>query len=1726
MQILEIQSSDLTIIRDFHVANVICKSDSYFLTEFTKHPSLILQNISFKNITSEGITIIRISDSGVTFSGFTAENISLDLGKIIDISQMYLQDWILQGSFTSMLFSKIMIPYFNMQSNSIFGVLSAVSSGNYQLLNVTFTSCFVTGSILNYQFQTFMITSQAFLKDVVLEFCNYTSVGFLFSSLQFLSVANFSALSNNIDTGSGSSCIQISSIFAILISNSSFIQCQSVSYAAALQISVDAETLVIDHQIYGCEFSYNVGNFQGSNSQSAVYFSYLFIKANLSISNCTFAFNVFNSSLTETEASSALIMVGIGLNATLSWCRFLNNTSSDISSAIFFSLQTIYASGNFFSGNTYSDDSNFYGTLYTGAIDLHFLDNLFLENIGVDGVCIKVYEESTGDNDVYLIKRTLAIRNSASYQAGFMSRDAFQAADVTISESYFIGNMGAQYSGCFYFGTLYNTPTISILIIDCLFEDNISDLSGGVLYTAFSGEDIVLLLNRSIFLNNQLEDLTSIYPQGGMSDIWGFGSSLVAFNSCISYYNRASNGGFLSMVEGQVADFNSTYIENFAAMLGGNYFLSSSVKAQFRRSNFIKNTAKLGGSFFVHHDSQLILLDCNLKEVYANRGGVFMLDLSSQFDFEGLNVFNISGDLGALIYLTNTNGLVSTFSNSDVSGSRSTISLIYCEQADLVLEGLIFSDMESTIYHFHLSLVLVSNNTVNNVRCIENGEGCVVNVFRTQSLQIQNCQIMNMTRENTYDGGFIYAMESSVTLINISLENVDSQRGNSYGPIILGSGSFFLIKTLKVLNFQQGGLSLKESVIIIYNSSFENTNASIHLSQDALSCDSCLFLLINKTRFSGLQFNYETAMSAIHLNSWSSFLDDEAYLAAATELGVYWAPLTPKSYSFYLDYDHFIENNSSQAAAIAIYDSPLVLIQNSYFENNFASTFAGCIYLSFDLGDPLAASQVLIFNNTFKNNSAISEGGVLKWTANLSPNLQNNSFFNNYAIYGPEVASLPVRLSLRVFPLMDASQDSGSLNTSAITFDNLLNQETGFIINDHMSGDTSNCTLQLQLVDDRDQPILEANSRAEAEFLDGETFLRSFNLSSGIVTTSCPPMDSKTLDRFNFSCNQWLLDTVARLQKLRELEYVNNKTTPVSLDLTLQKNSSDGRIFNKAERIVLANTPTTFGFLIFRSKMVISTFYALINKPQPNEFYDPSSNSYALIIPVYFRHCNPGENYENTSNTCSICVKTRYSFNPFNNGCKLCPPNAECRGGMNVSLEFGFWRSSNFSDNIYKCEISLGSCQGGQDSHCLDVYTGRLCDICEGQPARNKDIFGFCSECLNEASTFFLFIFFFFLTFFLIAAYSGNVLLFGERKTEVNAIRKSAIKIIITFLQMFALMPVDNVPMPRFMFYYYKTVALFIYFMEKWIGSGCFSAYFQILPSRSHNTLLIYWITLILLAFFLVLYWNFRFRKLRKENFTNFKANVLKGLVFLGFFFQPSLLLLSFRAFLCIEVDGKTFAKLDMSQECWDSSYTLQTLCLNMPLILLFYIFFPLMPYYHYWLFRRKKIQLPEFKAITKDHYFFLGYKKSFAFWELVVLARKLLLITYVSLIDADGNSIAVAILILNISHLLQLYFKPYKYDRLNQFENSAYFVVTLNYYFLLFFYIEETNASMDYALFIISLLALITLGFFTLHTLFYQRFEEKLWILTKLLARVFGRTNREQKIFDTTVENRRVKKK
>ena len=58
--------------------------------------------------------------------------------------------------------------------------------------------------------------------------------------------------------------------------------------------------------------------------------------------------------------------------------------------------------------------------------------------------------------------------------------------------------------------------------------------------------------------------------------------------------------------------------------------------------------------------------------------------------------------------------------------------------------------------------------------------------------------------------------------------------------------------------------------------------------------------------------------------------------------------------------------------------------------------------------------MVKIINNTFKSNSAKSEGGALKFNEE-TPILIDNIFFNNSAEYGKDIAAFPCKLVLQTF---------------------------------------------------------------------------------------------------------------------------------------------------------------------------------------------------------------------------------------------------------------------------------------------------------------------------------------------------------------------------------------------------------------------------------------------------------------------------------------------------------------------------------------------------------------------------------------------------------------------------------------------------------------------------------------------------------------------------------------
>ena len=58
--------------------------------------------------------------------------------------------------------------------------------------------------------------------------------------------------------------------------------------------------------------------------------------------------------------------------------------------------------------------------------------------------------------------------------------------------------------------------------------------------------------------------------------------------------------------------------------------------------------------------------------------------------------------------------------------------------------------------------------------------------------------------------------------------------------------------------------------------------------------------------------------------------------------------------------------------------------------------------------------KIQIIDNIFMNNSAGLEGGAIKWSDEM-PYFLNNTYMNNSAIYGEDIASFPIRIILSIY---------------------------------------------------------------------------------------------------------------------------------------------------------------------------------------------------------------------------------------------------------------------------------------------------------------------------------------------------------------------------------------------------------------------------------------------------------------------------------------------------------------------------------------------------------------------------------------------------------------------------------------------------------------------------------------------------------------------------------------
>ena len=105
--------------------------------------------------------------------------------------------------------------------------------------------------------------------------------------------------------------------------------------------------------------------------------------------------------------------------------------------------------------------------------------------------------------------------------------------------------------------------------------------------------------------------------------------------------------------------------------------------------------------------------------------------------------------------------------------------------------------------------------------------------------------------------------------------------------------------------------------------------------------------------------------------------------------------------------------------------------------------------------------KMSIENNNFSNNKALIEGGAIKWNDEI-PMILNNYFFNNTAIYGANIASIPIRIIAKLY-----NSNDPQTNITVPKPDEILwpYNNSNLILQNISTGNTIPYTLQFLILD-------------------------------------------------------------------------------------------------------------------------------------------------------------------------------------------------------------------------------------------------------------------------------------------------------------------------------------------------------------------------------------------------------------------------------------------------------------------------------------------------------------------------------------------------------------------------------------------------------------------------------------------------------------------------------------
>ncbi|WP_067090157.1 transglutaminase-like domain-containing protein [Methanobrevibacter curvatus] len=434
--------------------------------------------------------------------------------------------------------------------------------------------------------------------------------------------------------------------------------------------------------------------------------------------NLTIIDSTFTNNFTLNDGGAISIASGTGTKIIN--CKFINN-SANIGGAIRISDCEVTISNSIFNQN---NANSIGGAIFIFNGTATILNSNFTSNKANNGGAIGIYNRTTNDNKIIILKNLIFDSNIATNTGGAIYT---QIPIKYLNDSTFKNNYAINGGG------IYSLNDLQINTVN--FSQNTATTSGGAIYT-----------------NGQ----TSI-------------SSKSNFTS-----NNANNGGAIYALK-NLNISNSIFSKNNAISNGGALYINGGTTRILSNSNFSSNNGVNGG--VIYSNGVLSIVSANFNDNLATGSGGAIYSLKNlQISSSKFNGNNESNNGGAL-YL---NGGVTTITSKSTFNDNKAINGggIYTN-SNLTINSIEFS---SNVVNSNGAGLYINSGTVNilnnsnftNNKAV-NGSG----VYSNGKLVVNNALFLN--NNASANGGAIYSLNDlSVIATNFNKNNANSNGGALY----------------------------------------------------------------------------------------------------------------------------------------------------------------------------------------------------------------------------------------------------------------------------------------------------------------------------------------------------------------------------------------------------------------------------------------------------------------------------------------------------------------------------------------------------------------------------------------------------------------------------------------------------------------------------------------------------------------------------------------------------------------------------------------------------------------------------------------------------------------------------------------------------------------------------------------------------------------------------------